>query len=160
MVERKLSGVYTRREIEIPYAWFEKFVSNMVEQLKQQAVDVDPSTLSNNPQVISAFDQSVDKSIEGYYGDSDDSIGDPWSLADSIYAEEIEIKKQEQVELMRQAMTIAKMENHLDKAIPIRPRFRAQAIELLKQAGFFDAHFHAHIEKKLKKQFGSNDSEQ
>lgn len=159
MVERKLSGVYTRREVEIPYEWFEKYVANMIEHLTNHALDIDPSTLSNNPQVVAEFEKSVEESLEAYFGDPDDSIGDPWSFADQMFAAEIKAKQKEQEEIMRQATIAARKENSLDKAIPIRPRYRAQAIELLKQAGLYDDMFGEYVERKLKREFGGDENQ-
>ena len=159
MVERKLSGVYTRREVEIPYAWFEKFVSNMVEHLANHALDVDEATLANDPRVIAEFDVAVEESIKAYYGEPDDSIGDPWSLADNLYAKEIEQKKQEQMELMRQAMVVAKKDDYMDKAIPVRPPNRARAIQILKDAGLFDDLYANYMTPKLKEAYGKDNEE-
>jgi hypothetical protein len=159
IVERKLSGVYQRREIQIPYAWFENYVKNMVSMLSNNGVIKDHSEIANNQLVISTFEKDLDRWMADITIDLSDCIGDPWSLAGNMFATEIEAKQQEQSELMKKAMAAAKDDDELAKAIPVRPRHRSKAIEILKQAGIFDEFFASHIEKRLNDIYGPKDSE-
>lgn len=154
MVERKLSGIFERREIEIPYAWFENYVTNMVDMLSGNGIDKDAAELANNQLVINTFQKELDECVDSFISDPDDSIGDPWSLAGRMFAAEIEAKQKEQEELMAKAVVAATASNELHKAIPVRPRHRAQAIEILKQAGLFDEFFAGHVGRKLDELYG------
>jgi hypothetical protein len=157
MVERKLSGIYDRREIEIPYEWYENFVSTMHQQLEEKGITIDFATISNDVRVMAKFEEELTESIENYCGDPTDIVGDPWTFAEELFDKEIEAKRIEQYELMKKAHEKAASENELTLAIPVRPRFRARAIELLKAAGIYDEVFADNVEKKLEKQFGNDD---
>ena len=159
MIERKLSGVYTKLEIEIPYTWFETYVDHMHQQLDSHGIVVDIATLFNDPKVVEQFELEINLNMAEHVGESSSCVGDPWSFADKMFSAEIQKKKDEQIELMRKAIGVSTAENSLDKAIPIRKIYRARAIELLKEAGFYDEHFAGAIEPKLKRQFGNDESQ-
>lgn len=159
MIERKLSGVYTKVEVEIPYTLFETYVDHMHQQLDSHGIVVDIATLFNDPKVVEQFDLEITLNMADHMSESKSSIGDPWSFADKMFSADIQKKKDEQLELMRKAIGTAKEENSLDKAIPIRKMYRSRAIELLKEAGFYDEHFAGVIEPKLKRQFGNDESQ-
>jgi hypothetical protein len=154
MVERKLSGVYLRREIEIPYAWFDNYVANIVEVLQNNGVMKDPAEVANRPEVIAQFDKELEEAIEDWTTDPTDTIGDPWALTELLYNQEIEAKRVEHQLALSRAVAQATEENYLDKAIPVRPRHRAEAIEVLRKAGLFDEFFASHISGKLEEKYG------
>lgn len=137
MVERKLSGIWSIETVEIKYAWFERFVKQVHESLADHTVDIDMAEIANNPGIISGFQAGVKEHLESYH-DDDNYVGDPWGTCDNVYCNEILAKREEQERLVQEQSEANNVTEIGANVLPIRSRHRAKAIQLLKDAGYYN----------------------
>jgi hypothetical protein len=59
LVERKLKGVYSNVEIEVPFDAFDEYVDTMIEWLSEYEIEKTRLEVCENPLVIEAFENSL-----------------------------------------------------------------------------------------------------
>jgi len=90
MVQRKLSGVYDTRSVEISYEIFEQFIDDLRINLFHQGLTVTNESLVNNPKVVAEFDKQITEFMKHeVLSDMTDHF-DNYNLASTLFGNEIQ----------------------------------------------------------------------
>ena len=102
MVQKKLSGVFSTVEIEVPFTHYDDFIDEMMDQIVDLELQVSRVDVAENPDVIASFEKAVTRAVENIDFDYLTDNIDCHRLVCTAFAEAVRIKaEQEEIKIKK-----------------------------------------------------------